>query len=203
MPVDRLRRRKLQLAAFGGLLVGAVIGLFLPIRAAQAPKPEPDAWSLPNAQALNRVRDDEFRRLRNARFWGELAMPGKRGPQAQSTWTLRGIVTRPTVQAAISQGGKAEQTWVRLGGTLPDGSRLVQVSRDGIVYEKDGCMRRRVLYRVDPAAADPAVRGCADAGDPAPAVASPANPPPAPPSPPSGQSGPPGAGPSAAMTKTP
>lgn len=203
MLADRLRRRKLALALLAGVLVGTVAGLFLPIRAAQPPKPDAGNWSLPNAQALSRVRDDEFRRLRNARFWGELATPGRRSQQVQSSWTLHGIVTRPYVQVAVSQAGKPAQTWVRLGGTLPDGATLVQASRDSVVYDKDGCMRRRALYRINPAEADPAVRGCADAVGSEPAAPPPPASPATPPLPPTGQSGAPSARPSAAMTKTP
>ena len=170
-PVDRSRRRRLLLAALAGILLGVAVGLFLPIRAAQAPDADAAAWSLPRADALKRFSDEDFRRLRSARFWGELARPGDRTQRPQASWKLHAIVTRPEVQVAVSQGGKADQAWVRLGGALPDGSTLVQVSRDGVIFEKDGCRRRRALYRVSTTEPDAAVSGCvatgAEAAEPA------------------------------------
>ncbi|MEF9977086.1 MAG: hypothetical protein RR969_00870 [Thermomonas sp.] len=170
---DLLRRRRFVAVAIAGSIVGAVIGLFLPIRAADPPKAEETAWSLPNAQALKRFRDDNFRTVRAARFWGELAMPGRTAANQTSGWSLSAIVTRPIVQVAVSVGGKPAQTWVRLGGVLPDGATLVAVNRDRVWFEKDDCKRVRSLYQ-DKTRPDP--DGCigAPAGDNVPAAASPA-----------------------------
>lgn len=141
-----LRLRFLVVAIAGGV-VGAVIGLFLPIRAADPQEAEEAAWSLPNAQALKRFRDDQYRTVRSARFWGELAMPGRRAANPQSQWNLHAIVTRPVVQVAISTSGKPGQSWVRIGEALPDGATLVAVNRDRIWFEKDDCRRMRALYQ--------------------------------------------------------
>lgn len=170
---DLLRRRRFIVVAMAGSVVGAVIGLFLPIRAADPPKAEDPAWSLPNAQALKRFRDDNFQTVRRARFWGELAMPGRSTANQPSTWSLSAIVTRPVVQVAVGVGGKPAQTWVRLGGALPDGATLVAVNRDRIWFEKDGCKRVRSLYQ-DKTKPDP--EGCigAPSGDNAPAATPPA-----------------------------
>ena len=161
--VDRLKARKLQVAMALGLAVGVVIGLFLPIRAAAPTDADTAQWSLPTAQSLQRFRDDQFRGLQSARFWGEPARPGRRARQdTQTAWTLHAIVSP----------GKTEQKWLRLGDTLPDGSRLVNVSRDRIQYEKDGCRQSRDLYPSDPNKAASQASGCgATPTDP---VASPA-----------------------------
>lgn len=144
---DLLLRRRFLVVALAGGVVGAVIGLFLPIRAADPPKSEDVAWSLPNAQSLKRFRDDQFQSVRRARFWGELAMPGRRRASQESTWSLHAIVTRPIVQVAVGTNGKPAQSWVRVGGALPDGSTLVAVNRDRIWFEKDDCRRMRSLYQ--------------------------------------------------------
>ncbi len=145
---DVLRRRRFVVVAIVGSLVGVVVGLFLPIRAADPPKAEEAAWSLPNAQALKRYRDDQFQTVRRARFWGELAMPGRRAATQQSSvWSLHAIVTRPFVQVAVSTKGKPGQTWVRVGGALPDGATLVAVNRDRVWFEKDDCRLARSLYQ--------------------------------------------------------
>ena len=144
---DLLRRRRFVAVAIVGSVVGVVVGLFLPIRAADPPKAEEEAWSLPNAQSLKRYRDEQFQAVRRARFWGELAMPGRRTANQPSVWSLHAIVTRPIVQVAVSTNGKPGQTWVRVGGALPDGSTLMAVNRDRVWFEKDDCRRVRSLYQ--------------------------------------------------------
>ncbi|GHC09862.1 hypothetical protein [Thermomonas carbonis] len=145
--IESIRRHPLLLAVFFGAVMGAVVGVFLPIRAAAFPKAQPESWVLPSAQALKRFREDQFEQVRNGRFWGELAMPGQRAARAAvSNWSLGAIVTRPVVQVSVTATGKG-LAWVRLGGALPDGSILVSASRDRIWFEKDGCKRVRSLYQ--------------------------------------------------------
>lgn len=144
---DLPRRHRFVAVVIAGSVVGAVIGLFLPIRAADPPKADEAAWSLPNAQALKRFRDEQYQIVRRARFWGELAMPGQRAASQPSVWSLHAIVTRPFVQIAVSTNSKPGQTWVRVGGALPDGSTLVAVTRDRVWSEKDDCRRVRALYQ--------------------------------------------------------
>ncbi|HSD17991.1 MAG TPA: hypothetical protein VLC71_12130 [Thermomonas sp.] len=143
---DVLHRHRFVVAAIAGSVIGAVIGLFLPIRAADPPQAEEASWSLPNAVALKRYRVEQFQAVRRARFWGELAMPGRRAANQPSVWSLHAIVTHPIVQVAVGTTGKPGQTWVRVGGALPDGATLVAVSRDRVWFEKEGCRRVRPLY---------------------------------------------------------
>lgn len=144
---DLLRRRRFVVVAIAGCVVGVVVGLFLPIRAADPPKAEEAAWSLPNALALKRFSDEKYQTVRRARFWGDLAMPGRRAAPESSIWSLHAILTRPIVQVAVSVNGKPGQSWVRVGGALPDGSTLVAVTRDRAWSDKDGCRRVRALYK--------------------------------------------------------
>ena len=144
---DLLRRRRFVVVAIAGSIVGVMVGLFLPIRAADPPKSEEAAWSVPNALALKRYSDEQFRAVDKARFWGELATPGRRAENQPSVWRLHAILTRPVVQVAVSTNGKPGQTWVRVGGALPDGSTLMAVNRDRVWFEKDDCRRARSLYQ--------------------------------------------------------
>lgn len=145
---DLLRRRMLVAAAAAGLLVGAAVGLFLPIRAATQPKSDEAPWSLPGAQDAKRFREDQFQLVRNARFWGDLQKAGQRGAQPVQSWTMNAIVTRPRVRVSFGVNGKAQEAgWVGIGEAFPDGATLVAVNRDAIWYEKDGCRRVRKLYQ--------------------------------------------------------
>ncbi|HQY50194.1 MAG TPA: hypothetical protein PL007_07505 [Thermomonas sp.] len=149
--VDLLQRKPMPAAVMAGAIMGAVVGLFLPIRAADPPKAEEATWSLPNAQALKRFSDNTYQSVRSAKFWGDLLMPGQRGAEKkQATWTLTGIVTSPAVQVSVSEAGKQGQpvqTWVRVGEKLPDGAVLDAVTRDRIWVTKDDCKRVKSLYQ--------------------------------------------------------
>ena len=149
--VDLLQRKPMPAAVMAGAIMGAVVGLFLPIRAADPPKAEEATWSLPNAQALKRFSDNTYQSVRSAKFWGDLLMPGQRGTEKkQATWTLTGIVTSPVVQVSVSEAGKQGQpvqTWVRVGEKLPDGAVLDTVTRDRIWVTKDDCKRVKSLYQ--------------------------------------------------------
>lgn len=134
-------------ACAAGAGLGAVIGLFLPIRAPAPPKPERASWSLPSTQSLQRFSSEQFEQVRKAGFWGELQQPGRPGARKAASWTLSAIVTRPSVRAAVGIPGKPHQVgWVDIGGKLPDESVLVAANRDTVWFEKDGCKRSRTLY---------------------------------------------------------
>lgn len=153
--LDLLRRHLFATAIGVGLLAGCVIGLFLPIRAASPPKASNETWSLPTVNDTKRYRQEDYLALRAGRFWKTVESPGQRGaPKLE--WTLVAIITRPQPMAAIDQSGQRPQAnqsavpasnLVAVGGELPDGSRLVRLTREAIWFEKDGCLRERRLYR--------------------------------------------------------
>ena len=157
--VDAIRHRPWLAAVLGGALLGGVIGLFLPIRAADPPKADAVDWTLPTAQSLKRFREDQYQLVRGARYWGELAAAGGRRA-APLNWTPVAILTRPSVRVAVSVAGKKETQWVRLGEALPDGATLMSVTRDRIWFEKDGCRRERPLYPGKPDKATAAADAC-------------------------------------------
>jgi hypothetical protein len=151
--VERLRTKPWLAAAGAGALVGILIGLFLPIRAASPPKANDDAWALPTPASIKRFDEAGYQSVRSARFWGEIKAPGQRGAQAAG-WNLGAIVTRPTVRIAVSIPGKPGVSWVSLGAPLPDGATFVAATRDTVWFEKDGCKRARKLYQKPSAEAD-------------------------------------------------
>ena len=67
------------------------------------------------------------------------------------------------MQVAVGIPGKNTQAWVRVGGSLPDGSVLASVSRDAIWYELDGCRRMKRLYANTGKQAASAKEGAEDA----------------------------------------
>lgn len=177
---ERLRAYPWIIAACVGALVGAVIGLFLPIRAAAPPKADETVWSLPTPASIKRFDESKYQALRGARFWAASNPRGQRGAQATS-WNLNAIVTRPTTRIAVTNAGKQEVTWVPLGGNLPDGGRVVAASRDTVWFERDGCRRARTLYQKPTADSDACIDGrkADPAASPAPAdqpAATPAQP---------------------------
>lgn len=144
--VERVRAHPWLTVACAGALIGVVIGLFLPIRAAAPPKADEAAWTLPTRTMTSRFDEAKYSSVRSARFWGEIRPPGARGPQ-NAAWSLGGIVTRPIVRIAITSPGKPVVAWVRPGEALPDGATFVAANRDTVWYEKDGCRRARTLYQ--------------------------------------------------------
>lgn len=172
--VERLRARPWLSVAVAGALVGTIIGLFLPIRAASPPKANDDAWALPTPTSIKRFDEAGYQSVRSARFWGEIKAPGQRGAQAAG-WSLGAIVTRPTVRIAVTIPGKPGVSWVSLGAPLPDGATFVAATRDTVWFEKDGCKRARKLYQKPTAESDACI------GAPrVPAAATPRNTAPAP-----------------------
>lgn len=144
--VEHLRARPWLLVASAGALVGVIVGLFLPIRAASPPKADDAGWALPTREAIRRFDEAKYQSLRSARFWGEIKAPGQRGPRPVG-WNLGGIVTRPAVRIAVTIPGKNGVSWVGLGAAMPDGATFVAATRDTVWYEKDGCKRARKLYQ--------------------------------------------------------
>jgi len=180
---ERLRAHPWLAAAGAGALVGMVVGLFLPIRAAQPPKAGEAAWALPTPAAIKRFDETQYQAVRSARFWGAIEAPGARGQQ-QVGWSLSGIVTRPVVRIAVTVPDKQVVSWVQPGGKLPDGATFVAANRDTVWYEKDGCKRARQLYKKPTAESEACIGAKAEpAGTPSgrPAPASTTPPPAAPP----------------------
>ena len=134
--VERLRTRPWLSVAVAGALVGSIIGLFLPIRAASPPKANDDAWALPTPASIKRFDEAGYQSVRSARFWGDIKPPGRRSAPTV-LWTLGAIVTRPTVRIAVGIPGKPNVSWVSIGAALPDGATFVAATRDTVWFEKD------------------------------------------------------------------
>lgn len=141
--VELAKRHIVVAAAAVGAVLGVTIGLFLPIHAAPPTRGQALNWNLPSPQSVRRFDLAQYESLKTAGFWDTQAAARGTGTSA---WTLRAIMTRPIAQVAVSTPGKNEQKWVRLGGTLPDGTILAAIDRDAIWFEQDGCRRVKRLY---------------------------------------------------------
>lgn len=143
--VDLLRRHLLWVGAIAGLLIGAMIGLFLPIRAATAPAAGAEDWVFPGKDAAVRMPEASYQRLRGTTIFG--ASREQSSQNKRVAWRLLAIETRPQLRAAVqSPAGKAP-LWIRVGESLPDGTRLVAIDRDRVWSDApDGCRRVRHLY---------------------------------------------------------
>ena len=179
--VDLARQHLLLTAAACGAVAGIVIGLFLPIHAAATGRGDVLQWRLPSPQSIRRFEQAQYESLTRAGFW-DLRAP-QRGAGRTSDgngWTLKAIMTKPIAQVSVGTPGKAAQTWVRLGGKLPDGATLAAITRDAVWFELDGCRRMKRLYATGStggaAAANGGEEACIGQASPAPG-----NPPPRPP----------------------
>jgi hypothetical protein len=146
------------LAALVVVALAALAGWYRPIPAAsgQAIRHEA-AWKLPGPASLERSSAAQFAALQGVAWIGGDAADGGNGG-----WTLVGVSERANEPAALVRNGsgpliKRYQT----GDTLPDGSRLVSIGRNGIVTERGGCRVERLLYAPSATAAPEGAAECA------------------------------------------
>ena len=174
---DIVRRHLLPVAAASGAAIGIAIGLFLPIHAAPPLRGEALQWNLPSPQAIRRFETAQYESLKTAGFWNTQATARGGAASTAKSWTLKAIMTSPIAQVAVATPGKNTQAWVRVGGSLPDGSVLAAVNRDAIWYELDGCRRVKRLYadtgRKAAGAKEDAEEACIGQASHAPAAPSP------------------------------
>lgn len=175
--LELVRRHALVTALSAGLVAGAVVGLFLPIRAATPPRATDQAWAMPTAKDVNSYDKADYDRLRTVRFWG--AADDQSRPDRPTTWSLQAIVLRPRPGIAYvpSSGSNPKPQWAAIGGKLPDGSILLGVDAEAARFEREGCRySRRLFATAEEKNADPCpdAAPAADASGPAPAGSPPA-----------------------------
>ncbi len=170
------RRHALATALLAGAVLGTMVGLFLPIRAAKPPASVEQDWVLPTPTQIAAYDKADFERVRRARFWGDAA--NARGEGARNApWELLAILLRPIPRIAVAAGSGQKPVWYRIGDKLPDGAVLVGMDKDAAHLEREGCRYARKMYqsaaekRADPCAAAPA----APAAGAAPRTSSPAS----------------------------
>jgi len=137
-----------------GAVAGTVIGVLRPIAPAPTQRTEHDLeWLLPPPQVVARFDENRFAQLRDLRIWGstEGQAAGVDGRPQVPNWRLTGIILEPAPIALVLADGATAVARIALGAALPDAARLIAVSAAGIVYERDGCRRERVLYAGDEA----------------------------------------------------
>jgi hypothetical protein len=149
-PLEFWRERPLAAALLLGALIGAAVGAMLPISSQSEQRAESTLdWSLPDAQVTTRFDENRFAQVRGLRIWGAkagAATLGADGKPLMPNWRLTGIILEPQPIALVLADGATAVTRVAIGAALPDQGRLLAVDATGIVYERDGCRRRRVLY---------------------------------------------------------
>lgn len=158
-----MNRRHAWLAGGACVALAAVAGWFRPTPlATNAIGPHDSAWSLPTPASLERSSAALVAAARGVSWVGS----GTAGTgTTTSEWALLGLVGRPDDRAILVRAGNDPLIKrVGPGDTLPDGSHLVSVGREGILIDRDGCRVRRPLY--PPQAQDQqAPAGCEPAGN--------------------------------------
>jgi|UPI0004B908C0 hypothetical protein len=141
----------MALAGVAGLAIGAA----WPPPPIPAAKQAPPAWSLPTPAELQRHSKDDFQAARRGIRWVGEGTAGDTAAAGPTAWRLAGIVTTPAPVALVLREGKAAKVErIEAGGTLPDGSRLLEVARGSIVAELDGCRTVYQLHRRAPVTTD-------------------------------------------------
>lgn len=154
-PVEFLRGRPLVAALLLGALIGSAVGALRSIAppAVQQANGELD-WVLPAEGVVSRFDETQFSRVAGLHIWGadtDDARIGADGKPAVPNWRLTGIILEPEPMALVLADGATAVTRVAVGAGMPGAGRLLEVSATGIVYERDGCRRQRLLYSGDAA----------------------------------------------------
>lgn len=141
-------RLKLLLIAGLSLVLAAVAGWFRPVPGDVPPDTLPaESWRLPTPSALDRANVELASQARSAPWIGPAGAGGGASAGGAESWKLLGVVLDSTDPAALVQAAsKPDVLRVKRGGTLPDGARLIAIERGAVVFETEGCQRRRPVY---------------------------------------------------------
>ena len=145
--LDWLRARPLAAAVLGGVLVGTVIGLAMPIQASAPDPAELAAWTDYASADLVRVDEATFAAARKAGLFGrDLNAPGAQGGAGEVRWRLVGIIVDPAPIALVLADGGKTPVEARAGEALPDGGRILEITPRAVRFERAGCEFERALY---------------------------------------------------------
>lgn len=153
--LERLRAHPVAGAALGGLVLGVVLGLAMPIQASAPDVAELAEWTDYASADLVRVDEATFSAAREAALFGrQLNAAGS--PEAPGTvaWRLVGIITAPAPIALVLAEGGATPVEVRVGEALPDGGRILEITPRAARFERAGCEFERALYSAGDVAVD-------------------------------------------------
>ncbi|WP_133478178.1 hypothetical protein [Cognatilysobacter segetis] len=141
--LERVLRHRIAVALVGGALVGLAIGAIIPPASPGAGAAARRGWRVPGPQAVARVTEPEFSRVRAAPIWGATA--GAATVKAAS-WKLIGIMSLPEPIALVAAGSGRESLHLKVGDALPDGGTLRAIGANGLTFVRDGCGFERLLY---------------------------------------------------------
>jgi len=145
--------KRMALGIALALLLAGITGWFRPLPTEPGKSRSPGtAWSLPAEADLERSSAAQFAATAKIRWLGD----GAAGSNAEATtpWTLLALVKGPDRAALVRAGSDPLIKRIKVGDTLPDGSRLAEILQDAVLVERDGCQSRRSLYKTsqeDPA----------------------------------------------------
>lgn len=139
--------KRLHLIALlaAGIAVGGLAGWFRPLPAGLASGDgSPEQWRTPDPGALERSSAALATAARALRWIGS-GQAGEGDGSAPSMWSLAGVLpSENTALVRTAAGGVVSR--VKAGAQLPDGARLISVSRDTATIERDGCQIDMPLY---------------------------------------------------------
>ncbi|GAB6195017.1 hypothetical protein [Lysobacter xanthus] len=167
---DIFNRHRMPAALAAGAVLGLAAGALFPPPAATARVTPRHGWRVPGVEAVARVDEAEFARVRSAPIWGATAAGGDTVKAA--SWRLVGIMNIPQPVALVSAGSGPEVLQLKVGDPLPDGSALRSVDPNGLTFVRDGCAFERTLY----SATDSPIDGSCAASQPAAAAKTPDQP---------------------------
>lgn len=144
----------------GCAVAGCLIGMAWPPPPVPPAGKQSSAWALPTPPARAPTPEDlSASGLNSIRWDGDRTA----GADVDTVWRFAGVATGASAVALIDIKGAKELSRYPIGSALPDGSRLVGITRDSITSEQGACRRSYALYQPQSADTSPECNSTASA----------------------------------------
>lgn len=144
----------------GCAVAGCVGGLAWPPPPIPRVEKKVSSWTLPALPSRAPAAEDlSASGLNNIRWEGDQSGSN----DANAVWRFAGVATGATTVALIDVKGAKELARHVVGSTLPDGSRIVAITRDSISSDHGTCRRSYALYQTQSADTSPECHSAAAA----------------------------------------